>query len=219
VKNRKMLTYLLIIAVSIALAGCCKPPKLSSVPADHMVAQHTNTWCWAASTEMISEYYGHRIDQCLSSQYVHSNPADCEGCPDYCSCWNVCGATLAQIQDNWTHWSFEYQYKTSSLSWTDLKKTISTTCCCGKSPIMTIWWWYGGGGHVVTAYGYAEAGGENWVAYFNPWPPDCSRDAKAGTCSGPVSGGEDCVNTYAAFVDDGDHQWGNSFYSFKYVGP
>ena len=208
-----------VLAVSALLTGCCQPPKLSSVAASHMVAQHTDTWCWAASTEMISDYYGHRIDQCASSQYVHGNPANCNDCSSYCSCWDVCGATLGQIQDNWTHWDFKYKYATSSLSWTKLKETISTTRFCHRSPIMIIWWWTQGSGHVVTGYGYVEAGGENYVAYYNPWPPDCSRDDKTATCDGPVSGGEDVVATYTAVVSSASHNWGNSFYQFEYTGP
>ena len=67
---------------------------------------------------------------------------------------------------------------------------------------------------MVTAYGYAEIGGTNYVSYMNPWEPDCQKVASA--CSSKT-GGEDTVSTYDAFVDDGVHNWGNSFYKFKYL--
>ena len=216
--RRKGFIYTALTLVFLALAsGCCRPPKLSSVSANLKIPQHTNTWCWAASTEMVSEYYAHRIRQCASSKYVHNNPADCDkGCEGYCSCWNVCGVSIAQMKDNWTHWNFEYEYISSSLSWKKLKETISTSPYCDRSPIQVIWWWTGGGGHVVTAYGYAEAGGQKYVAYYNPWAPDCEGPDKK--CKSPVPGGEDVVNTYDAVVSTAGHNWGNSFYEFRYTG-
>jgi len=172
---------------------------------------------------MISEYYGHKIDQCESANYVHGTPPDCcTGCKGDCPCWgDDWGATITNIQDNWTHWDFDYTYTASSLSWEELKETISTSKCCLKSPIQVVWWWYPigwNGGHVITAYGYAEAGGEEYVAYFNPLPEDCEEPATPQDQCTPATGGEDHVSTYDAFVDDGVHSWRNSFYDFKYIG-
>ena len=223
---------LLALFFVLSISGCCRPPLLSSVSANLKIAQHTNTWCWAASTDMITDYYGHRIFQCDSSKFVHNNPADCStGCAGYCSCWSVtnqpgcnqggCGATIAQIQNNWTHWNFAYSYTASSLSWEKLKETISTSPYCDRSPIQTIWWWTNGGGHVVTAYAYAEAGGQKYVAYYNPWPPDCNNECKTdgNHCQAGIGGGDDAVSTYEAYVSSAAHQWGNSFYKFKYTTP
>lgn len=220
---------LLIIAVLglLALAfGCCRPPKLAMVPVT-LTPQQTDCWCWAACTEMASRYYEHRVPQCESSNFVHGTPPDCcNGCTGACPCWidwpNSWGATIPQIKNNWTHWNFEYDYVSSSLPWEDddkddIKDTISPTPFCKKSPIYAVWWWKNGwGGHVVVAYGYAEAGGERYISYFNPWPPDCEKD---GDQCEPATGGDDVVSTYDAFVDDGIHSWGNSFYGFKYTGP
>ncbi len=211
---------MLFVLVVVLLAGCCSPQKLSSVNV-RLIPQHRDWWCWAASTEMISEYYGHRVDQCQSANFVHGIPPDCcTGCTGDCPGWGGdWGATISDIQNNWTHWNFNYQYVASSLSWDNLKKTISTAMFCCKSPIMVVWWWKPvgwSGGHVVVAYGYAEAGGQRYVAYYNPLPEDCS---KVGTQCTAVPGGEDAVTTYDAFVDDASHTWGNSFYDFDYTGP
>jgi hypothetical protein len=218
-KKNWIISILLVMSVLILISGCCTPPKISSVSANLKIPQHTNTWCWAASTEMITDYYSHRVLQCDSSKYVHSNPSDCsKGCPSYCSCWNVCGATIPEIKNNWSHWKFNYAYVNSSLVWDKLKETISTSPGCARSPIQVIWWWTLGGGHVVTAYGYAEAGGEKYIAYYNPWSPDCTApDKKCNSVTTP--GGEDSVSTYDAFVSDAAHTWGDSFYNFKYTGP
>jgi hypothetical protein len=170
---------------------------------------------------MTSEYYGHQIDQCESANYVHGVPPDCcTGCTGNCPCWGSdWGATISDIQNNWTHWNFDYTYEASSLSWDELKQTISTSTNCGSSPIQVVWWYTWGGGHVVTAYGYAETPDGNYVYYKNPWPPDCAEPEEAEDECAPEIGGEDAVTTYAVFVNDGVHNWGNSFHHFQYTGP
>lgn len=207
---------MLALAFIGLLAGCCQPPRLSSVPVV-LAPQNRDWWCWAATTEMISDYYGHRIDQCKSANYIHGTPPDCcTGCSGNCPCWgSAWSVSITDIKNNWTHWNFEYKYIPSSLSWDDVKETVSTTPFCLKSPIQAIWWWTGLGGHVVTIYGYAEIGDEKYISYFDPGPPDCEK--KNGQCS-PVPGGEDVVVTYDAFLSDGTHTWGGSFYNFKYIG-
>ncbi|MEW6068313.1 MAG: hypothetical protein AB1610_08490 [Nitrospirota bacterium] len=208
------------------VSGCCNPPKIASVGVN-LIPQQRDWWCWAATTEMISEYYGHKVNQCDSANYVHGTPPDCcTGCTGDCPCWGSdWGATINDIKNNWTNWKFNYTYLASSLPWEDpnkddVKDTLSPTAYCKKSPIQVVWWWYPNpgwnGGHVVAAYGYAEIGGVKYISYFNPLPPDCE---KPGNVCNQVTGGEDAVSTYDAFVDDGVHKWGDSFYDFKYIGP
>lgn len=228
--RRKEIAFIVLILTLLVLVSagnfeCCKPPKIASVGVN-LIPQHRDWWCWAATTEMISEYYDHKIDQCNSVNYVHgSSPDCCTGCTGDCPCWgDDWGATIDQIKDNWTHWDFEYRYVSSSLPWEDdtkddVKEIISPTRFCMKSPIQVVWWYYPigkNGGHVITAYGYAEIGADKYIAYFNPLPEDCEKD---GNQCKSVSGGEDVVSTYDAFVDDGVHQWGYSFYDFEYTGP
>lgn len=227
-KYRSIVLILFLIALPIVFFGCCRPPNLGSVGVT-LIPQQRDCWCWAAVTEMISDYYGHRVIQCESAEYVHElnypppavQPNCCTGCTGSCNCWGWdWGATIGNIQDNWTHWGFTYKYLASELPWSsdsgdDCKDTLSPTSYCRKSPIMVVWWWYPiglAGGHVVSAYGYAEIGGQQYIAYMNPWPPDCDE----GTPCSSVTGGEDAISTYAAFVDDGVHSWGASFYAFEY---
>lgn len=205
-------------ALLVCLAGCCRPLKLSGLGVPQ-VPQHRDWWCWAATTEMITTYYGHSVDQCNSANFVHGTPPDCcTGCTGNCPGWgSAWGASISDIQNNWTHWKFQYTYVASSLTWDVLRKTTSTAPSCSKSPIQAVWWWTNGGGHVVTVYGYAEIGGQQYVSYLNPLPEDCATNGKQ--CTSQSGGGEDAVTTYADFVSNTAHSWGNSFHSFKYVGP
>jgi hypothetical protein len=206
----RWILYVLCVYVLIGLiSGCCHPPKISSVPID-LIPQNRDWWCWAATTEMVSEYYGHRVLQCESANYVKGTPPDCcTGCTGNCGCWGPgWGVYVNEIKDNWTHWNFSYTYKESNLTWEELKETVSMTSCCGKCPIYALI-----PGHVVVIYGYAEIGADKYVSYRDPWPPDCEKNN--GICSSK-NGGEDVVSTYDAFVNiDG---WWGSFYNFKYTG-
>lgn len=227
---QKIYKLLLLSLVLILISNsCCEPPKLASVSIN-LYPQHTNCWCWAACTEMVSEYYGHRIPQHESCNYVHGTncKSDCQGA---CPCWDHYGARLDQIQANWTHWGFQYKYVSSNLDWGKssnrywiwdtkdyVKNAISSRNHCLSCPIYTIWWWYPigwNGGHVVVAYGYAEIGDQHYVSYLDPWAPDC--DEIAGDSCIAVSGGDDVVSNYDAFVDDNVHNWGNTFYDFEYT--
>jgi hypothetical protein len=209
-----------VLAALLAGAGCCSPPQIASLPVQ-LVPQHRDWWCWAASTEMISEYYGHRVDQCQSANFVHGIPPDCcTGCTGTCPGWGKpWGATVDEIKNNWTHWQFQYAYMAGSLDWSSLQKTISTSEHCCHSPIMVIWHWDTGGGHVVVAYGYAQVGSQRFVYYNDPWPPDCHTiTLTTGKYCYPVAGGDDVVTTYEAFVDPTGGHWAHSLYNFNFVG-
>lgn len=212
-KYKRFVQFIMLMTVIAALfSGCCKPPKVASVGMN-LHPQERDWWCWAAAAEMISQYYGHTIEQCDSASYVYNkdhNPdiACCTGCTGNCPCWGSSwGVYMSELLDNWDHWNFTYTHVASSLSWTELKKTISTTSYCRKSPIEAII-----PGHVVVVYGYAEIDGNNYVFYRDPWEPNCDKD---GTNCTPKSGGNDVVTTYAAFTGI----WNESLYSFKYTGP
>jgi hypothetical protein len=229
---RLMIVLVQVLVALLILWGCCTPPKINSVGV-RLIPQQRDWWCWAASTEMVSEYYIGAlkgIPQCQSASYIHNKNYDpdvdcCTGCTGNCPCWGQnWGASIGDIKNNWTHWNFDYTYINANLPWEDgdkddVKDTLSSTPFCKKSPIYVVWWWYPNpgwsGGHVVTIYGYAEIGADHYVSYYNPLPESC--DNSTGTCTS-VAGGEDVVSTYAAFADDGVHKWGDTFYNFKYKG-
>lgn len=214
---RKIIFVVVVLCALWMMAGCvpaCIPPTFTQLPVN-LYPQHRDCWCWAASTEMISEYYDNRILQADSANFVHGQPPDCS---QGCDCWGWgWGASIQDIKDNWTHWNFSYSYKASELSWTELKNKISVGSGCGSSPIMVTWWWYPvgqNGGHVVVAYGFSENKAGNFVYYRDPWQPDFVEPANPGDPCVAQAGGGSYVSTYQAFVDDTVHQWGDSFYQF-----
>jgi hypothetical protein len=210
------------------LTGCCTPLH-SDLHAVNLFPQHRDWWCWAATTEMISDYYGHRVQQCDSVNFVHGTaPNCCTGCAGNCPCWGwQWGASIGDIQNNWTHWDFSYQYVSAALSWSVLKKTLSKQTNCRKSPIQAVWWWYDGmghrtSGHVVNITGYSEIRlttmNMDLVFYNNPAPMDCSKNV-LNQCQQAASGGAAVLATYDSFKVNGNRRWEDSFHSFKYTGP
>jgi len=224
--SRKLIFMFILASIVLVITGCaCEPPGISSVPVN-LYPQHRDWWCWAAATEMISDYYGHRVYQPDSANFVHgiNFPNDQTDCWQGCDCWGWrWGATIQNIKDNWDHWNFTYTYEANHLSWDDLKDTLSSTQYCGKSPVFVVWWdatypytW----GHVVVAYGYAEIQNVgNFVSYRDPAPPDYGPTANVTDECPYIGGGGDHVSTYQAFVNDGVHDWGDSFHHFRYVQP
>jgi hypothetical protein len=189
----------------------------------HLRAQHRDFWCWAAATEMISEYLGRRISQCDSVSYV----TGAAWCTETCECesgWGpFFGAELEQMKDNWRHWDFKFKHLAGRLPWPDLTEEISRS----RRPVFAAWSWVGGGGHVLVVNGYAQPSGRdlilplirrNYVLYKDPWPPDCEPSDGFFTCT-EVSGGDEAVSTYAAFVDDGVHVWDNTLHLFINTVP
>lgn len=185
--------------------------------------QHRDYWCWAAATEMISEYLGRRISQCDSILNVHAFA----WCTEACECetgWGPAfGADLSQMMDNWRDWDFKFKHVTGALSWSDLTQEISRT----RKPIFALWSYAGGGGHALVVAGYAQPSGRdlflplvrrNYVLYKDPWPPDCEPGDGFYTCT-EVPGGDEAVSTYAAFVDDGVHVWGDTLHLFINAAP
>lgn len=199
--------------LAFLFACTCTPKQLASVDLP-FTPQHRDWWCWAAVTEMISQFYGHRVDQCDSAEYIGGGNC-CTGCTGDCDCWGwPWGATVTDIDNNWTHWDFTYTSTSSSLTWEELRDAID----CEDSPLMVWWTWKPlgtNGAHVVAAYGYVEAAGQQFVSYYDPWAPDCQ---KVGNVCSHTAGGDEVVNTYAAFTETGGHLWNHTWYDFTYTG-
>ncbi len=223
-----MKRVLAVLLPAVLVVGCCTTP-MSERHSVNLYPQQRDWWCWAATTEMISDYYGHRVQQCDSANFVHGTaPNCCTGCTGACPCWgSAWGASLADIKNNWTHWNFAYQYCASALSWADLKATLSKRICCAKSPVQAVWWWRDSAGnvssgHVVAITGYVELrllpGTLRYVYYNNPAPMDCSHSLQ-GLCQQAASGGSAAMSSYEAFKVTGNRTWEDSFYGFSHTGP
>ena len=225
---KRIIAIALILLMAGWFSGCCSPLPSES-HAVNLFPQHRDWWCWAATTEMVSDYYGHRVQQCDSANFIHGTPPNCcTGCIGNCPGWGgAWGATIADIQNNWTHWDFTYRHDSSSLSWGEVKKTLSKQSHCRKSPIQAVWWWYDGmgmrtNGHVVTITGYSEIRlttlNMDLVFYNNPAPMDCSLNA-LNQCQQAATGGAAVLATYESFKQSGNRKWEDSFYQFKHTGP
>jgi hypothetical protein len=184
----------------------------------HLRPQHRDWWCWAASTEMVSEYLGHRVSQCDSVM----NVTGVAYCTETCECetgWGpFFGADLNQVKDNLMHWGFKFKHLAGPLGWSELTEDIFEEKC----PVIVGWYYMGGGGHFVVVNGYAQFPGRHiipgsrgaYVFYKNPWPPDCEPGDGFMDCTA-VPGGDEAVSTHSAFVNDGVHSWGETLHLFK----
>ncbi len=194
--------------------GPSPSPSISILDVAH-IPQQRDWWCWAATTEMISVYYGNnsRIPQCASANFVHGIPPNCcTGCTGDCPGWgDPWGTSTRQIRRNWNHWEFNVD-EAEALTWDQIKQVIYP----GRSPVQAVWWFLGGGGHVVIARGYEETEeGDRLVHVLDPWPPDCAQPMNPGETCQPQIGGQIGLSGYEAFNNDGVHSWGHSFFNFR----
>ena len=188
--------------------SCCRPDGLESLPVT-MHPQETGMWCWAASGQMVMDYLGHNVAQCVQAN-KRFNLTDCcslDLCPppitpncntpggDPCAC------------GGWPEFNkYDFSFnKTSSapLSWEALRKQISRESYCGAKPFCFTWHWNGGGGHMMVAIGYTVIDTTRFVEINDPWPP-CVGDHKFITYSAYVSG-----STYSHWDD---------YYNVTYTG-
>lgn len=175
-----------ILAATIVLAACCSPGGLTGL-AVTLRPQETSMWCWAASGQMMMDFLGNSVAQCTqaNSRFGRSD----------CPC-NQCGpnpvANSPCVMGGWPEfdkYGFTFQRTSDApLSWSTLRKEISTNNRCGKTPVAFSWHWSGGGGHMMVASGYATINGQNYVAIRDPALP-CVGDVRILTYSAYVSGG------------------------------
>jgi hypothetical protein len=174
--------------------GPCTPP-----PSRHLAVplegQETGKWCWAASTQMVLDYFGRRVEQGRMANDEFDR-TDCLDDPVPVDC--IHGAFLRVER-------YGYLSNTTvngtALPWDELTRQLG---CLGK-PVAFSWQWIGGGGHEMVATGYHSARGRQFVEYNDPWPPGV---------------GDFSVITYPAWVsNDLSHHHGSDDYDFTFLGP
>ncbi|MBN2223701.1 MAG: C39 family peptidase [Deltaproteobacteria bacterium] len=123
--------------------------------------QETEMWCWAASAEMVMDYLGKDIPQCIQAndRFIRR---DCCQNPTPIPC----------VQGGWPQfekYGFSYdKTNNTALSWDEIKSQIDDL----KSPFCFSWLWNGGGGgHMMVVVGYRTANGKNYVEIIDPYPP------------------------------------------------
>lgn len=183
----KRLGLLFGLGATLFLAGCaCNPDPIGTQSGVTLRAQETSMWCWAASGEMCMDFLGTDVSQCDQAN-KRFNRTDCCTTPGNC------------VTGGWPEfdkYGFTFQRTSNTaLTWAQLREQIF----CKKKPVAFAWHWPGGGGHMMVAYGYAEVGGQQWVYYRDPWPPN--------------TGNGTAVIPYAQWVTDpGDHTHWDDFY-------
>ena len=162
---KKVIYTLLLPAVAIALyTGCCKPDPTASTDAVILHPQETNVWCWAACTQMITEFLGHGRTQCDLANERFGQTNCCNGACDQ--------KTAACTSGGWvmfTESGFNFiDPGATPLSW----DTITYCISCRHQPTDLIDGPKGGGmGHCRVIYGYANINNTRYLLIKDPSNP------------------------------------------------
>jgi hypothetical protein len=190
-----LLAILLLAASSaLTLTSCdsCTPPASSSLTVT-LHPQETRMWCWAASCQMIMDFFGHDLNQCTQANNRFGR-TDCCNSPVPAAC----------VTGGWPEFEkYSFTFKTTSdapLTWEQITQQIA----CQKKPFAFSWHWSGSGGHMMVVIGYSTVAGTNYVTVNDPWAPNV----------GDVS-----IKTYTAYVSGSGYTHWNDYYDVTYTGP
>lgn len=164
---RKTVIYALLLPIGVFLNGCCTPDPIASSNAVTLHPQETNVWCWAACTQMITEFLGHGRTQCDLANQRFGQSDCCNG--------NCDQKTVACTQGGWPMYAdcgFKFSDSAAALSWSLITSWIS----CSHQPLGLIDGPLGGGmGHCRVIYGYMVFNGSRFLLLRDPWSP-CAGD-------------------------------------------
>ena len=182
--RKAFLILLILIAVigSVMATSCCNPALVGSLPVP-LHPQETGNWCWAASGQMIMDYLGHDVSQCVqaNNRFGRNDCCNIDLCPPPTepTC-NVAGghACACTGWPEFDKYGFSFERTSNApLSWDKVRTQISNEPYCLKKPFAFTWAWPGDGGHMMVAKGYLTLGGVNYVVILDPWPP-CVGDER-----------------------------------------
>jgi|MudIll2142460700_1097286.scaffolds.fasta_scaffold58982_4 hypothetical protein len=155
----------LMVAAALVLAACC---PLGGVGTKYVKLrpQETANWCWAGTTQMVTETLGEFIDQCeMANRRFNRNDCCTSGCPKNPVC-NTPGWTM------FTEYGYTFDNSGIPLSW----QQITSQICQTKKPMAYAYGPQSGGvGHVVVIYGFIEDGGNQSLLIDDPWAPCTGR--------------------------------------------
>jgi hypothetical protein len=189
-KKSRVFFLLGSLTLIVGFAACCTPGIIGSQPVT-LRPQETGMWCWAASGEMVMEFLGHDVHQCVEANNRFGR-TDCCNTPAPNDC----------VNGGWPEFD-KYGFAAditsdAALSWAQVQSQIY----CRKEPFAFSWHWNGGGGHMMVATGYVTIDGTNYVSVNNPWPPN--------------QGAQE-VDTYDVYVSGSDHTHWNDYYNVRYT--
>jgi len=207
---KKIIAIIMVLAaVIIFMLDCVCKPKASESLAVTLHPQETSQWCWAASAQMVMDYLGHSVSQCVqaNNRFGRSDCCGIDLCPPptETDCFHSGGHPCAC--SGWPEFGkYNFDFKTTSnapLSWDDLRSQISRGQYCEGKPFCFTWHWNGGGGHMMVAIGYKTVSGVNYVEMNDPWSP-CVGNHK--------------FITYSAYVSGSGYTHWNDYYDVTYKG-
>jgi hypothetical protein len=150
-------------------------------------------WCWAASGQMIMDYLGTNVAQCVQAD-LFFNVSDC-----------CAGDTPAIcVNGGWPQfekYGFQYDYtQNQALTFSNIQDQINQ-----NKPIAFSWHWLDSegnddrSGHMMVVYGWAFINGIQYVIVHDP----------DGQYEGQM--------TYESYVSGSDHNHWNDFYNIAKV--
>ena len=193
--KRIYLLLAIVYSLTLFIAGCCQPHASESLPVT-LHPQETGVWCWAASGQMVMDYLGHNVSQCVQANNRFGR-TDCCNTPVPNDCLHGGWPEFAK-------YNFSFKKTTdAALSWDDLRGQVSTAQYCEKKPFCFTWHWSGTGGHMMVAIGYKSVGGVRYVEINDPWPPNV---------------GSHRFIIYSAYVSGSYYTHWDDYYDITYTG-
>jgi hypothetical protein len=184
----------LILVASVA--ACPRPLAAQfysevNVP---LIGQETNSWCWAASGQMVMQYFGYYVPQCVQAtfQFGQSMGVDCCTLPTPSVC--ISGGQVVI-----SHYGFNYN-QLGGTSWLTPAQIEDQIFWQAEPWIINP---NGPGfGHVIVGVGYWNFTNISPKMFFiginDPWPQNPSFNSQ-GQATGPVVG-EFYLETYEAYA-------------------
>ena len=172
-----------LVLLSVSSSGRADMVTLFAFP---MVSQSERSWCWAASTEMITQYYGHRVPQCSVALYYRGEVLGLMSTVHCCPTVTDAGCNiggdlfnpLAKYGYSRTPYPYEAVTATAAINtmfFTRLQSQISppgvrrpTPSTTGGKPVGCEWRWAGGGYHTMIVTGAGMLDGVRHVMVHNP---------------------------------------------------
>jgi hypothetical protein len=151
-----------------AAAASCDPPVTTELQVT-LRPQKTDMWCWAASGQMVMEYLGKPVEQCIqANNRLHRSDCCKSPTPDEC------------VLGGWPEFDkYGFQFKRTNgtaLPWDQLRRELAAKTGggpCSFTPFAFSWRWIGNGGHMMVATGYTTTpDGKNYVHINDPWEPN-----------------------------------------------
>ncbi len=175
----------LILVTRVTVASARRQPTMLNVK---LIPQTTGYWCWAATAEMILDYYKRPVPQCQqANDKFHRQDCCTKPAPD--SCINVAWPEFQRYglkADSTDH---------AALTWDQLQQQIAN----GYPVAMTLES-TGGGGHMMVVYGAGVTDADSLVYVKDPMP---------------VDSGASKVYTYAAYVRGSGYTHWNDYYNIR----